>query len=173
METLLIIDKKDYNEHSDMILRVGVRGIIEQNGRFLFIQDKMGGLKLPGGGQEEGESDIQTLAREITEETGFDLVRESVRPFGIIEERRKAKEHGKIWCQVSRVYFCSINGKQTAVEMTESEIQNGLHLKKYTIDKAIEKNSMLLGTENELPWHHREYETFLCLKKHLQEQRNT
>lgn len=56
----------------------GVYGVIIQNNKMLLIKKARGpytGLyDLPGGGQERGESFHETLAREIKEETGCDIL---------------------------------------------------------------------------------------------------
>lgn len=56
----------------------GVYGIIIKNGKILLIKKARGpytGLyDLPGGSQEHGESYLETLKREITEETGCEVV---------------------------------------------------------------------------------------------------
>ena len=73
----------------DEAVRVAVRGIIFIGGRLLLIEDNKGEVKLPGGGQDAGESDADTLIREIREETGCAVIPETIRPFGYIEEKRK------------------------------------------------------------------------------------
>jgi 8-oxo-dGTP diphosphatase len=45
---------------------------------------------LPGGKREDGESDLQTLVREIREELAVEIVPESVAPLGVWE----AQAHG-------------------------------------------------------------------------------
>lgn len=70
---ILIRDSKITKTH------FGVYGNIIKNGKILLIKKARGpytGLyDLPGGGQEKGESYIETLRREIMEETGCKVVR--------------------------------------------------------------------------------------------------
>ena len=73
MERLLLMDEKNYAHDLPEICRTAVRGIISLDGRLLFIKSKYGEVKLPGGGREEGESDLDTLIREVREETGFEV----------------------------------------------------------------------------------------------------
>lgn len=54
-----------------------------------MIQSKYGDYKFPGGGMEEGENRIDTLAREIKEETGFDLLPNSAEYYGTVTEKRR------------------------------------------------------------------------------------
>ena len=89
MKRLLLLDAKDYGENTDEFVRTAVRGIVFIGDRLLLIEDNKGEVKLPGGGQEAGESDADTLIREIREETGCVVIPETIRPFGYIEEKRK------------------------------------------------------------------------------------
>lgn len=46
---------------------------------------------LPGGKRENDETDLETLTREIKEELSVDIIKESVKPYGIFT----AQAHGK------------------------------------------------------------------------------
>ena len=74
------MDEHNYDEALGEIYRVAVRGIIFLDGRLLMIQSDFGEVKLPGGGMEEGETDEQTLIREVKEETGYDVIPDTIRP---------------------------------------------------------------------------------------------
>ena len=58
MERLFILDAKDYDEGMPEISRTAVRAVISIGDELLCIEDKTGGVKLPGGGQEDGEDDL-------------------------------------------------------------------------------------------------------------------
>ena len=90
MERLLYLDGENYTDDLPEIVRTAVRGIIFVDGKLLLIEDDKNEVKLPGGGQEEGETDIETLIREVREETGCTVIPETVRPFGYIEEKRRS-----------------------------------------------------------------------------------
>ena len=92
MEQILVLDAKNYPEDMPEILRVAVRGIILMDGRMLMIENAFGEVKLPGGGIEKGEDEQQALLREVREETGYEVLPESIRPFGEIVEKRLDKE---------------------------------------------------------------------------------
>lgn len=58
------------------VLRRAVRGLILRDDRILMVYSEVNGdYKFPGGGVEEGESDSDALARELSEECGYRLVR--------------------------------------------------------------------------------------------------
>ena len=73
MHTLLHLDAHDYDPALPSIERTAVRGVIFREGQLLMIQSSFGEVKFPGGGQEAGESDLDTLLREVLEETGLDV----------------------------------------------------------------------------------------------------
>lgn len=185
MEKILTIDEHDYDDNSGEIFRVSIRGIIFIGSKLLLIEDSAGGVKLPGGGMEPGEDDYQALAREIKEETGYEVIPESVKPFGEIEEKRLSVKEPRIWHQINRLYFCDVYPGQGQCGYSENERKYGFHQVFYTIDEALEKNKKMLehGLENPLPtcavaksssgmpedkarnaWTRREYETLLLIK---------
>ncbi len=171
MKRLLLMDKQNYDDSWPEILRTAVRGIIFTGDKLLVIEDKFGEVKLPGGGQEKGEDDMQTLVREVREETGYPVIPESVRPFGYIEEKRRSFDEEKIWHQISRLYFCDIGGERTGESFTGNEQRLGMRFRTYTLDEAIEKNRKMLDIKGEQAWNRREYETLLLIKEHLEKDR--
>lgn len=82
MERLFLLDGENYADDMPEIVRIAVRGIIFVGEKLLLIEDNKKEVKLPGGGREEGETDIDTLIREVREETGCTVIPETVRPFG-------------------------------------------------------------------------------------------
>lgn len=59
---------------SNLIDRKGVYGIDVKDGKTLLIYDQRSGYwEFPGGGAEEGESDLEGLRREFMEEVGLEI----------------------------------------------------------------------------------------------------
>ena len=166
MERILLMDEKNYDPSLPEIRRTAVRGIISCGGKMLFIKSRYGEVKLPGGGQEEGESDLDTLVREVREETGFEVIRGSARPFGYIEEKRLSVNEPMIWHQFSRLYFCEVCGEQGRTEYSEGEKRNGMHFVTMTLGEAIENNRRMLDTEGEQAWNRREYNTLILIREY-------
>lgn len=168
MERLLYLDGENYTDGMPEIRRTAVRGVIFVDGKLLLIEDHKNEVKLPGGGREEGETDIETLVREVREETGCTVIPETVRPFGYIEEKRKSFNENKIWHQFSRLYFCDVTGERGGTAYSESEKKRGMRLRTYTVDEAIAKNRAMLNAIGELAWNQREYRTLLLIKAYLE-----
>lgn len=169
MKKILMMDERNYDDTYGEILRVSVRGIIFVGDRLLMIEDAAGELKLPGGGMEPGESDYQVLIREVKEETGFDVILDSIKPFGEIEEKRLSVYEPMIWHQISRLYFCNVYPEQGQCEYSENEKKHGFHQVFYTIEEALQINERMTEKEGRKAWTQREYKTLLLLKKHFEE----
>ena len=167
MKQLLLLDAKNYDEDMEELVRTAVRGIIFVGDKLLLIEDNKGEVKLPGGGQEAGESDADTLIREIREETGCNVIPETIRPFGYIEEKRKGINEDRRFHQFSRLYFCEVADERGETEFSVNEKRYGMRFKAYTLDEAIAKNRAMLDQVGELAWNQREYKTLLLIKANI------
>lgn len=85
----LTIDLHDYSESSSVFKRVAVRGIIKKDHKYLIIYSKYGDYKFPGGGQKDGESLEETLLREVQEETGYFVRKESITEELLVSEKER------------------------------------------------------------------------------------
>ena len=167
MEKILVMDEHNYDDNLSEILRVAIRGIIFIDGKLLMIEDSFGEVKLPGGGMEPGEDDYRALIREVKEETGYDVIPESIKPFGEIEKKRLSVHEPMIWHQINRLYFCSVYPEQGQCEYSENEKKYGFHQVLYTIEEALRINERMLENEGLQAWNQREYRTLLLIKDHL------
>ena len=168
MRKLLVMDARNYDTALPEIYRVAVRGIIFLEGKLLLIQSCFGEVKFPGGGQESGESDHDTLIRETLEETGYHVIPDSIREFGEVEELRLSTLEPKIWHQINRYYFCDVDGEKEECHYTMSEQKHGFNQVCLTLDEAIECNWQMLCREGALPWNQREYQVLRLVKESLQ-----
>ncbi|MBQ7186917.1 MAG: NUDIX domain-containing protein [Ruminococcus sp.] len=167
MERLLLMDERNYDPALPEIRRTAVRGIIRRGEGLLFIRSSRGELKLPGGGKEGNESDLDTLIREVREETGARVISGSVRPFGYIEEKRLSVKEPMIWHQFSMLYFCDVEDDLGETDYSESERSQGFRRVVCTVDEAIEQNRRMLESEGVKAWNRREYNTLLLIKKYF------
>ncbi|MBE5905211.1 MAG: Cof-type HAD-IIB family hydrolase [Lachnospiraceae bacterium] len=164
MQKLLVMDAQNYAQDMEEIYRVAVRGIIFVDGKLALIENDFGEMKLPGGGIEEGESDEQALIREVKEETGYEVIPESITPFGEIEEKRASTFEPKIWHQISRLYFCEVRSERSACAYTDTEKELGFKPVLCTLEEAIAKNAQMLEKEGKQAWNQREYKTLLLIR---------
>ncbi|MDE7222829.1 MAG: NUDIX domain-containing protein [Acetatifactor sp.] len=167
MEKILVMDEHNYGDNLKEIFRVSVRGIIFVDGKLLMIENTFGEVKLPGGGMEPGEDDDQVLIREVKEETGYDVIPESIKPFGEIEEKRLSVHEPMIWHQINRLYFCDVYPAQGQCKYSENEKRYGFRQVFYTIEEALEKNERMLENEGRQAWNQREYKTLLLIKEYF------
>ena len=168
MEKILVMDEHNYDENLEEIYRISVRGIIFVAGKLLMIESSFGEVKLPGGGMDPGEDEYQALVREVKEETGYDVIPKSIKPFGEIEEKRLAVYEPMIWHQINRLYFCDVYAEQGQCEYSENEKEEGFHQVFYTIEEALEKNERMLEKEGLQAWNQREYKTLMLIKDYLE-----
>lgn len=164
MEKILVMDEHNYDDNLEEILRISVRGIIFVNGKLMMVENSFGEVKLPGGGMEPGEEDYQVLLREVKEETRYNVIPESIKSFGEIEEKRLSVHEPMIWHQINRLYVCDVYPEQGQCAYTDIEKKHGFRLVFYTIEEALEKNRRMLEKEGRQAWNQREYNTLLLIK---------
>lgn len=168
MEKLLTMDAQNYDPDLPEIYRVAVRGIIFLNGKLVLIRSNLGEVKFPGGGQEDGETDSDTLIRETLEETGYHVIPASIREFGEVEEKRLSTLEPMVWHQINRYYFCDVDGTKEECRYSENEKKHGFSQVCLPLDEAIKCNWTVLCREGALPWNQREYQVLRLLEAHLQ-----
>ncbi len=114
--------------------RLAARGVVrDANGRIgLMYFPQTGSYKLPGGGIDEGESELDAFHREIREETGYLVT--NVEELGIVEEDR-------YFCGIHQTSYCytAVATKYVGTELTDGEKREGMTLRWVTdIDEAIQ-----------------------------------
>lgn len=118
-------------------VRVAGRGIVVRDGKILLSHELNTGVYMsPGGGLEEGESLEECCARELMEETGYEV--KPLFQFLRINEFSFETEY------VSNYFICEVTGegKQT---LTKVEIEHGIVPEWVKIEDAL----AIFGTYNE------------------------
>ena len=145
MKQLFTIDLRDYNPNGKKFYRPSVRGIIfNDDGKVAMIySQKYHFYKFPGGGIEGNETHLETLAREIKEETGMTLIPESVKEFGEALKIQNGDESGKdtIHIQQNFYYICKVENEIGDQELDDGEKALDFVLKFVSIEEAIAANS--------------------------------
>lgn len=145
MKLLFTIDLKDYDPNWEKFYRPSVRGIIFDNeGNIAMTYSrKCHFYKFPGGGIEGNETHLETLMREIKEETGMMLIPKSVREFGEVLKIQKGNESGKnvIHVQENFYYTCEVESEIGNQELEDDEKQLDYVLRFVPIEEAIAINA--------------------------------
>lgn len=163
MEIIINMDLKDYDESWDIIYRYASKAIIVKNHKIAFQRSNKGDYKLIGGGIDKGETPIEALIREVKEETGYDVIYDSIKEIGIVKERRKEANSNSIWDCTNYIYECEIDyNSKEELNLTDGEIEKGMEFMFESFDKAIKENEKNINNQ---PWVRRELKTFKYLNE--------
>ena len=134
-------------ENKSIFTRLATRSIAIQGKSILLLYtERYEDYSLPGGGLDSGETKVEGMKRELSEETGAKEI-ENIKPFGIYEEYRPwYKADYDIQHMISYCYTCDIN-KELGVSNLESyEVKNGMKALWINIHEAIQHNENTMAT---------------------------
>lgn len=159
MKTLFTTDYKDYEPDWPRSSRPSARGIIlidelsdystlaPHDKIALAYAKNLGYYKFPGGGIHEGEEKTAALIREVAEETGLEVIPESIEEAGLVHRIMQSEIFPKtIFIQDSFHYFCRVktgaDGKLLIKnqKLDDYEKDDGFELRFVTVDEAIQTN---------------------------------
>lgn len=155
MRELYIKDYQDYITDGKTVVRPNVRGIILRDGKVAMVHSlKWDYYIFPGGGKDEGETDLQTLIREVAEETGLVVIPETVREFGMAMTKEKGN-HSDLFIQQSYYYLCQVEAGKIARHLEDYEAEDEFVLEWADPAKVLKVNqAMLQKEEHERFIHH-------------------
>ena len=108
MRDLFTIDKKDYTSEMSFYKRPSARAIIIKNRKVALVYSKKYDYyKFPGGGIKENESNVDALIREVKEETGLIVFKESIVSYGKVLRIQKLDDE-RVLYQENYYYFCDV-----------------------------------------------------------------
>lgn len=151
-----------------LIYRDAVRAVIIDDGKLLMLSTKKGDFKLPGGGIEESESELEALIREVKEETGYSCD-EIIGPIGKVFERRiDSFDDNYLFEMNSTYYFCTVDGDVGEQSLTEEEIELGFEVVWIDIERALSNNIEFLSRKDKRhQWTNREVKVLEIIKNNI------
>ena len=153
----MTIDLKNYAENGTVFRRTAVRAIIQRDGKYLMIHSmKYKDYKFPGGGMHDGEEIIDTLIREVQEETGYHVRTETANVYMKVTERRKG-DPDDMMEMVSWYYLCDVESGQAARNLDEYEAEYDYRVEWMNLEEAITANERVRELDA-VPWVVRENE---------------
>ena len=154
MKQLFTIDAKNYDPSWPKSYRPSVRGIIISNDNLisLIYSQKYHFYKLPGGGIEEGESHLETLIREVDEETGLTVIPDSVQEFGeALRIQKSSTLKDTIFVQQNFYYICQTTNQIHPQHLDQDEQEADFILKTVSLDEAIATNQAFIANYQGTP----------------------
>ena len=142
MKRLFAIDLMDYDNSFSRFKRPSVRGIIIKNKKVALVYShKYDYYKFPGGGIENNEDHVNTLIREISEETGLRDLTDSIHDYGSVLRIQKSRfTENEIFEQENFYYLCDVENSIHSQSLDEYELDEGFELRYVTANEAIKIN---------------------------------
>ena len=144
MKCLFEIDLKDYEGCTKVFRRPSARAVILKGDKIALVyatEEKY--YKFPGGGIHEDEDKKEALIREVREETGLNVIPESIREYGsVLRKQKSEKADDTVFEQENYYYLCETEDTQGAQDLDEYEKDAGFMLVYADIDEAIKTNSL-------------------------------
>ena len=140
MRELFVMDLKNYDPNGTVGKRPSVRGIIIRDGRIAMMHSRRYDYyKLPGGGIEPGESLEETLVREVQEESGLVVKKDTIREFGYVKRIEKGKRDD-IFIQENFYFLCEAEEEPGQRNLDDYEAFEEFTLEFVTPAHAIKTN---------------------------------
>lgn len=140
MRMLFEIDKKDYITGESVFSRPSARGIIIKNGKIAMVHSgKFDYYKFPGGGIEGSENKEDALIREVLEETGLCVIRESITEYGQVHRIQKGTKED-IFIQDNFYFICDVGDEVRQQNLDEYEADEEFVLEYVAPQFAADKN---------------------------------
>lgn len=142
MRLLFEMDLKDYTNCTHSFVRNSARSIIIENRKVAMIHSlKYDYYKFPGGGIEEGESQIDAMIRETREESGLIVIPESVVEYGYVHRiQRSDIDDTECFVQDNFYYLCKVQKDVATQRLDDYEAQEDYTLEYVDPKMVILKN---------------------------------
>lgn len=142
MKVLDIIDLQDYSLDYKVDERFASRAIVFKGNNLMMVHSNLGEYKFPGGGIEDEESPIDGLIREVREETGLIVLKDSIKEYGeIIEKRKSSILDNTIFVHHSYYYICNVEENVYNQILDDYELEECFELVEINPKDAYEYNT--------------------------------
>lgn len=127
MKELFSLDMKDYDPDGKVFSRPSARAIVFKNDKVLLVYSKKYNYyKFPGGGIENGEKPEDALIREVREETGYQIIAESIGEYGKVPRKQKdTYDENCIFEQENFYFFCDVDDAKLNTQLDDYEAEEG------------------------------------------------
>lgn len=140
MRLLFELDTKDYDPKGVPFVRPSVRGILIRGGKIAMVHSlKYDCYKYPGGGIEQGETMEEALIREVAEESGLQVIPESIREYGFVHRVQKS-DRADIFIQDNYYYLCDAEDAVRSQDLDDYEAEERFTLEWVKPHHAIRTN---------------------------------
>ena len=140
MRILFEMDKKDYAPDGSVYSRPSARAVIIKDGKIAMVYSKKYNYyKFPGGGIETGEYMEDALIREVLEETGLCVIRDSIQEYGQVHRIQKGTKED-IFIQDNYYFLCSVKKDIEQQNLDKYEADEGFTLEFLKPQLAIDVN---------------------------------
>lgn len=143
MKELFSIDLHDYEESDQIFTRPSARGIIFRDGKIALVySQKEKYYKFPGGGIHEDEDKKEALIREVREEVGLIVKKETICEFGSVLRKQKSNyTKNTIFMQENFYYTCEVRDEIVSQNLDAYESDAEFVLRFVDLDEAILVNA--------------------------------
>ncbi len=140
MRILFEMDKKDYIPDGSVFYRPSARAVIIKDGKIAMVHSKKYNYyKFPGGGIEPDECMEDALIREVSEETGLCVIKNSIQEYGQVHRVQKSIKED-IFIQDNYYFLCCVKEDLGQQNLDMYEAEEGFTLEFLKPQLAIEVN---------------------------------
>lgn len=140
MRLLFELDTKDYDPNGTAFVRPSVRGILIRDGKIAMVHSlKYDYYKYPGGGIEPGETLEDALIREVSEESGLQVIPQSIREYGLVHRVQKS-DREDFFVQDNYYFLCDAEDAVQLQHLDDYEAEERFTLEWVKPQHAIRTN---------------------------------
>lgn len=127
----------------------GSRPVTGETRIVMAYVSKYGYYKFPGGGIHDDEDKVTALIRETAEETGLEVIPETVAEAGVVGRRQKSiMAKNKVFSQDNFYYFCDVKSLTPGAQhLDDYEAEDGFEFCITTIDEAVAANMSMTSSD--------------------------